>query len=324
LGSNGYVLGQPDFSFGRYSSQAQIEFGTANYLLAGGSLQDVSFAVVSSPSNSHEATSWRFSTITEHILKYHTNFFYDPTGAAGSPDGIITTLDFDGSSTLFDQVGDYFIVNQSTNLWNTLSSNLAGGDEGGVEFYRLWCDRRNVLHRQMAPPFISPQPAAKGTLTKSHLRGAVQVRFHNNQPGQRIGQVQIVAGIRPSTIFSAQYPANPGDGKIFKKQSGIWAQTQGRTDILAERLYRWLTRTYTLMVQCDAGLVLYGDTGAGLDLGDRILLTFNGIAEDSDTGAGVHLNLSAQSMFIYGIQINFNPERRLAAATLTLEMDNSA
>ncbi len=324
LAFNGYVLGQPDFSFDRYSSQAQIQFATAHALLAGGSLQDLSFAVVASPANSHEATSWTFATMTEHILKYHTNFFYDATGAAGSPDGIITTLDFDSSSTLFNQVGDYFIVNQSSNLWSTLSSNLAGGEEGGIEFYRLYCDRRNILHRTPAPPFISPSPTAKGTLTKQHLRGSVQVRFHNNQPGQRIGQVQIVAGIRPSTIFNAQYPASPGEGKILKKQSGIWAQTQGRANTLAERLYRWLTRTWTITVSVDAGLVLFGDDGLGLDLGDRLLLTYNGPAEDGDTGAGVALNLSAQSVFIYGINVNFDPARRTATASLQLEHDNSS
>lgn len=324
LALDGYVLGQPDFSFDRYSSQAQIQFGTSDNLLMGGSLQDLSFAVVSSPSNSHEATSWTFATMTEHILKYHTNFVYDATGAAGSPDGIITTLDFDANSTLFDQVGDYFIVNQSSNLWSTLSGNLAGGEEGGIEFFRIWNTRRNILRRYMAPPFISPQPTAKGTLTKSHLRGAVQVRFHNNQPGQRIGQVQIVAGIRPSTIFNAQYPASPGDGKILKKQSGIWSQSQPRTDILAERLYRWLTRSWTITCQVDVGLILWGDDGDGIDLGDRLLLTVDGPALDLDTGQGVHLNLSSQSVFVYGIQINFSPERRTATAQLTLEMDNSA
>lgn len=173
------------------------------------------------------------------------------------------------------------------------------------------------------PPFISPQPTAKGTLTKQHLRGAVQVRFHNNQPGQRIGQVQIVAGIRPSTIFNAQYPASPGDGKIFKKQSGIWANDQTRATLLATRLYKWLTRTFTITCQVDAGLVLFGDDGLGLDLGDRVLLTFNGVAEDADTGQGIHLNLSAQSMFVYGVNVNFDPARRTATASLTLEHDNS-
>jgi len=320
---DGHVLGQPDFSFDRYSSQAQIQLATAHAHLIGGSLQDLSFAVVASPANSHEATSWRFSEMITHILKFHTNFFYDATGAAGSPEGIITTLDFDSSSTLFGTNGDYFIVNGSTNLWATLQA-IGGGEEGGGEFYRIWCTRRNVLRYQPAPPFISPQPAAKGTLTKQHLRGSVQVRFHNNQPGQKIGQVQIVAGIRPATIFNAQYPASPGDGKILQRKSGIWANDQTRANLLATRLYKWLTRTWTITVSVDAGLVLFGDNGQGLELGDRLLLTFDGPAFEADTGSGVHLNLSAQSVFIYGINVNFDPARRTATAQLTLEMDNSA
>jgi hypothetical protein len=318
----GYVLGQPDFGYSRYSSELQLQFGTLDNLLSGGSLQDVSFAVAASPANSHEATSWRFSTIIEHILRAHTNFVFDADGSDGSPEGPLTTLDFDSNSTLFNANGDFYIINTSTDLWGTLQ-NIGGGEEGGGEFYRLWFTRRNALRYQPAPPFINPTPTSRGTLTKNHLRGTIQVKYNNTAPGQRVGQVQIVAGIRPSTIFSSQYPASPGVGKIVQKKSGVWSQSQGRTDTLAQRLYRWLTRTYTLTVQVDAGLALFGADGRGLELGDRVAVTYNGPAEDSDTGAGVHLNLSSQSFYIYQIDINFDNERHMARASLVLEHDNA-
>jgi hypothetical protein len=323
LAFDGYVMGLPNFSFDRYSSQATFQFGTVDNLLTGGSLQDVSFAVVASPSNSHEATSWRFSTMIQHILKSHTNFVYDADGSAGdgSPEGVLTVLDFDASSTLFDTAGDYFIVNSTTNLWATLQQ-IGGGEEGGGEFYRIYCKRDGSLVYTPAPAFISPAPTAKGTLDTSLIRGAVGVQYINNQPGQQIGQVQIVAGIRPANIYNAQYPASPASGKIFEKKSGIWAQSQARADTLAERLYKWLTRPYTLTVNVDAGLALFGDDGAGLDLGDRLLVTYDGAAADADTGGGVHLSLSAQAFFVYGININLEPERRRATATLTLEYAN--
>lgn len=317
---NGHVVATPDFSFDRYSSQAQFQVATVDAFLSGLDIQDISFAVVASPSNPHEATSWSFSTIIQHILKKHCNAVHSSAG--GPPDGVVTTLDFNGTSTTFSTVGDHFIVGHSENLWSTLQ-NIGGGEEGGGEFYRIWCTRRNVIRYQPAPPFISPQPASKGTLTREHIRNTVQVRFNNSQPGQRVGQVQIVAGINPSTIFRAKYPASPQRGKIVKKLSGVWAEDQPRANLLAERLYKWLTRSYTLTVEVDPGLVLYGDTGRGLDLGDRLLLTYNGPAEDADTGAGVHLNLSSQSLFVYGVQVNFDAPGGRATAYLTLEHDNS-
>lgn len=320
---NGHITGNPDFSFDRYQSSATFTAATADAFLAGLDVQDLSFAVAGSPANVHERTSWRFSTIVQHILTQHCNIVYDADSSDGSPDGIVTTLDLDTTnSTLFNVAGDFFIVNHSTNLWQTLQ-NIGGGEEGGGEFYRIWCTRRNVIRYQPAPPFISPAPTARGNLNKTNLRGQVGVRYNNSQPGQKVGQVQIVAGIRPTAIYSAKYPANPATGRILQKKSGIWAQSQARANNIAERLYKWLTRPYTLTVEVDAGLALFGDDGRGLDLGDRVTLTYNGPAEDTATGGGVHLNLSAQSFYVYAAQVSFDPERRTATAYLTLEYDNA-
>lgn len=320
---NGHVVAPPDFSFDRFSSQGNFQVATADAFLSGMDIQDISFAVVASPSNPHEATSWGFDQIVNHILRQHSNIVYDADGSDGSPDGIVTTLDLDTSSTTFSTVKDSYIVGHSENMWSTLQ-NIGGGEEGGGIFHRCWFDRRNVFHFQPAPPFISPTPTSRGTLTKEHIRGTVQVRFNNSQPGQKIGQVKLVSGINPETIFRSKYPASPGNGKILKKQSGIWAEDQTQANLWARRLYAWLTRSYMLQMEVDAGLVLFGDNGRGLDLGDKVLCTYNGPAEDTATGNGVHLNLSSQSLFIYGINISFDPARKSATAYLSLEHDNSA
>lgn len=320
LAGEGYVLGRPDFSFDRYASQASFQFGTADNLLRG-SLQALSATVVSSPANSHQFTSFRFATVVNHILRAHCNFVYSATpGNNGSPEGIIRTLDLDGSSVLFDVLSDRFIVNKSENIWSTLQQ-IGGGEEGGGEFHRPYFDRRGVFHYQPAPPFISPTPTAKGTLTKDHLRGSVGVQFVADQFEQKTGQVTMVSGLRPGTIYNSKYPASPGLGRILQKQSGVWSQSQAAANTHAERLYRWLNRPYTLTVQVDPGLVLFGDDGTGLDLGNRILLTYNGPAEDSATGAGVHLNLSSQGFYIYAIRLQFDQARRTGTASLTLEYD---
>lgn len=317
---NSHSLSQPDFRFTRHGSQAAWRIATADRLLSGERLQGLSFADVASPANSHEATSWNFAEVVEHIMQFHCNYIFDATGAAGSPDGIITETDLDTTnSTTFTT----FIVRDSFNLWRSLQQ-IGGGEEGGGEFYRIWFDRSNKLFYQPAPPFISPQPSSKGTLTKEHLRGQIQVKFHNSRPGQAIGQVIIKAVASPTQIYTSKFPTTtPADGKIFQKDSGIWANSQARTDTLASNLYKWLTRSYTLTVEVDPGLVLFGDDGVGLDLGDRLLMTYDGPTEDADTGAGVHLNLSAQSLFVYGVRVPLKAPDGQATATLILEHDNS-
>lgn len=311
---NVHILADPDFRFDRYSSQARFEAGTVDNFLSGEDIQDISFAVVGSPSNSHEATSWNFGEAIEHILQHHCNYIYDATGAAGSPSGVVISTDIDTvNSTSFE----VFIVSKSTNMWRTLQQVAAG------EFYRIWCDRYNGINYRQDPPFVSPQPAAKGTLTAEHIRGTVRVKFNNSKPGERVGQVQLSAVANASTYYNATYPAQRNHGRIERQTNGIWAQSQARADTLAERKYRWLTRSYTLEVPVDPGLILFGDDGRGLDLGDRLLMTYDGPTQDAITGAGVHLNLSAQSLFVYGASIRSDPGRRQAQGTLILEHDNA-
>lgn len=316
-----FITSNPNFSFNRYSSQARVQAGTVDNFLMGESLQSISFAVVASPANSHEATSWRFSEMVEHILQQHCNYIYDPTGAAGSPNGV-ASLELDSDSTNFTTNGFYYIVHKSDNMWSSLQ-RIGGGEEGGGEFFRPYCRRDGTIVYEQAPPFKSPQPTSKGTLTKDHIRGTVQVTFHNSNPGQRVGQVQISVVASPTVTYNAKYPASPQPGKIIQKTSGIFASSQARANVLAERLYRWLTRSYTLQVEVDAGLALFGDDGDGLELGNKLLVTYDGPAESVTTGHGVHLDLDAQSMFVYGVDARYDAANRSGTAILTLEHDNS-
>lgn len=316
---NAHCLENPSYTFTRYGSQANFQIGTADNLMVG-DIQDISFTEQASPANNHQVTGLTFAKVVQHILQKHCNFVYDATGAAGSPDGILTQFSIDTTNSTPIEI---FNVSKSDNMWRTLQS-IGGGEEGGGEFYRCWFNKFNKFFYQPAPPFMSPQPSAKGTLTKSHIRGTVQVRLNNAQPGQKIGQVQLAAVKNSTTVYDAAYPTNPTDGKVLRMVNGVWANSQARADTLAQRLYKWKTRQYALMVEVDPGLILFGDDGKGLDLGDRLLATYNGPAEDADTGAGVHLNLSAQSLFVYGADVRFDAAGRTAKATLILEHDNSA
>lgn len=321
IGFDGHILGHPDFQYDRYSSQANIVAGTADRFLSGESVQDISFAARSSPANDHEATSWDFGEVVTHILQHHTNYIFDATGVSGSPDGWITQTSIDTTNSYTFSPIEHFIVDASTNLWRTLQQ-IGGGEEGGGEFYRAYFDRNNKFYYQPAAPFQSL--TSKGTITKDHIKGAVRVQFHNSQPTSRVGQVEISAVGTSTTLYNSTYPTNPDNGKIIRKNQGIWAVSQARTDTLAERLFRWLTRDWTIQIEVDPGLVLFGDDGKGLDIGQKLALTYDGPVEDALTGAGVHLNLSAQSCFIYGIDIRADVGRKTGTATLTLEHDNSA
>lgn len=314
---NGHCLATPDYSFGVFASQMPFRLGTANYLMAGLSVQDIGFTEQASPANPHQiATTMRLSDCFEHIVEDHCNFIYHATN---TPEGIILETDIDSADTALTR----FNFRKSNNLWQALVTKLGGGEEGGVQFYRPHFTRKNVLVYQPAPHFLASPPSAKGALTKEHIRGTIKVNVRNAKPEEWTGQVQIVAVATANTVYTAKYPTSqPADGKIVVKDSGVWADTQARADTLAQNLYEWLTRPYTLTVEVDPGLVLFGDDGEGLDLGDKIDVTYDGPTEDSSTGAGVHLDLSSQAFWLYKASISYDARTRQGKAVLELEADN--
>jgi hypothetical protein len=313
----GHVLETPDFSYDALASQASLRVGTANYLMQGGTLQDIAFTEQAVPANEHQiAPTMRISSLFSHIIDSHCNFLFNATSA---PDGIIFSTDYDTSDTAVSRMN----VRKNNNFWNALVNQLGGGEEGGVQFYRPYFRRDNELVYQPAPLFQSSPPSSKGTLTKEHLRGKVRVNIRNAKASERTGQVQIVAAAGDNSFFESAYPTlQPGDGKIITKDSGIWSDSQARTDVLAQNLYDWLTRPYTLNVEVDPGLILFGDDGQGLDIGDKIAVTYDGPAEDAITGAGVHLDLDAAVFWVYKYSITYDASTKSAKGSLELEADN--
>jgi hypothetical protein len=289
---NGHVLETPDFSYDAFTSQANLRVGTANFLMQGGTLQDVAFTQQASPTNDHQiAPTMRISSCFSHIVEEHCNFIYNATTA---PDGIIFSTDYDTSDTALTRLN----VRKNNNFWNALVNQLGGGEEGGVQFYRPYFRRDNQFVYQAA-------------------------NIRNAKAAERTGQVQIVAAAGDNSFYESAYPTlQPTDGRIVTKDSGIWSDSQARTDILAQNLYDWLTRPYTLNVEVDPGLILFGDDGKGLDLGDKIAVTYDGPAEDTATGAGVHLNLSAAVFWVYKYSVTYDVNTRTAKGSLELESDN--
>lgn len=314
---NGHVLETPDYQFDAFTSQATVRLGTANYLMQGGTLQDIAFTEQGSPANDHQiAATMRISSCFSHIVESHCNFIYNATSA---PDGIIFNTNIDTSDTALARLN----VRKDNNFWNALTNKLGGGEEGGVQFYRPYFTRSNKLVYQAAPLFLASPPTSKGTLTKEHIRGTVRVTIRNAKPQERTGQTQITAVKSSNEVLEAKYPTTqPGDGRIVTKDSGVWADTQARANTLAQNLYEWLTRPYTLTVEVDPGLILFADDGQGIDIGDKIAITYDGPTEDTATGASVDLNLSAQAFWVYGWSINYDNDNKSAKGFLELESDN--
>ncbi len=313
---SGHILSDPEtLEFSRYSSRIEVIAGTMNELLEGEALQAIGFTDQTTPSNDHQVNGLNFGEMIDHIIKRHCNAVYDATEM---PDGVVTELDVDTTnSTALER----FNVDKSDNIWRTLQQ-LGGGEQNG-EFYNPFFDRRNKFYYQASPPFWTTPPVSKGTITKDHLRGTVKVKANAARPRDQIGQVSLTAYADYDTFYTATYPTNPARGKVLPPRKGIYANSQARANTLAQRLYDWLTRPYSLEIEIDPGLVLLGDDGRGLDLADKITLTYDGPVEDAISGAGVHLDFDAQDFFVYGAKVDFDPAGYMARAVLLLEMDPS-
>lgn len=313
---NGHLLEDPDYSFDAFTSQAGIQIGTANYLMIE-RLQAIGFTEQASPANDHQiAPTMRISSCFSHVVNRHCNFIFNATTM---PDGIVTETDIDMTDTALAR----FNARGGGNFWQALVNQYSGGEEGGVQFFRPYFNRLNKLFYGPAVAFQASPPASKGTLTKELVRGRVRVIIRNAKQSDLTGQVQITAVKSSQEILTSNFPAlQPTAGRILLKNSGIWADSQGDVDAMAENLYNWLNRPYTLSVEVDPGLIIFGDDGTGLDLGDKVAVTYDGPAEDAITGAGVSLDLSAQDFWVYKYGVTFDSEGKIAKGTLELEADN--
>jgi len=311
-----YVFQTPPFQFDALTRNVTFQIATADQLLRQGGIQDIPYDQITPSTNPHQIVSpMRFSDILTEAITNHTNFVYDLTD---NPHGIIFDFDFETTDTNIS----HYSLPKSRNFWGTITSKLGGGETGGVQFYRIWFTRRGVMKYQPAPPFISPALTSRADFDKSHIFGRPSVTIR--EPKDQISQVRLSSvGASPGVTFNSQFPTSTlGPGSPFEKTSGIWAETQAQTDDYAERVYRWLTRPYTVQIQVDEGLVLWGDDGAGIELGDMVTITYDGPVENAATGGAMYLDWDEEEFFVYGINIAYDNANQVGAATLTLEANN--
>ncbi len=310
---DGHIIAEPDnISVSRYTSRVQVRAGTMQELLMSGDLQAIGFTEQASPANDHQITGLQLADIVQHIFERHCNAWYDATEM---PDGVITTATIDTANSV---ALNRYNVDESNNFWRSLQQ-IGGGEKAG-EFYNVWFNRKNQFYYQPAPAFWGTPPTTKGTIDKTHLRGSIKVKRVANQPRDKVGQVSIRADLDFDTFYTATNPTTPGVGKTLRITQGIYADSQAKANTLAQRLYQWMTRNYTITIEVDPGLILFGDDGDGLDLADKVTLDYTGTVEDAISGAGFHLDLD-EDYFVYGVRIQFDPFGKMARGFLTLESD---
>ena len=303
---NGNAIAALDnIGFDRYNSQSNVVCGTANEFLSGEAVQDIGFTSQATPLNDHQITNLSLALIVDHIMRRHCNIVFD---AVNMPDGIVTVMNIDFANSVQLQ---RYNTSKSQNMWRVIQ-NIGGGESSG-EFYRAWFDKNNSFYYQPSPMFGTK--TSLGTIDKTYIWNKPRVRLNANQPGKRVGQTNITAIKNFNELFVSKYPSAPADGKTLPSKDGIFAASQGESDLFAERMYKWLTRPYTVTVQVDPALVAFE-----VDLADKITLSYNGPVDGA--GSGMHLDLSGD-YFIFGASIQFDSSGKFATGSLTLESDNS-
>lgn len=299
----GHVIDEPSIDFDGLNSVARFTVGTANYA-ATGRLQAIGFTEQASPTNSHQISpTMRFSSMVQHILEDHSNLIYNATSM---PDGPITDTDYDTGN---DVAINRYNIRQSNNFWSTLVNSLSGGEQGGIQFYRPYLTKLNAFRYKPAPHYRTI--TSKGTFTKNSILGTVKITQHT----RKTAQVNIAGIANGDVLYSAKYPASPLDGEIFELTQGVYTDSQSRTDDHAEGLYKWLSRLYTVRIEIRPDLFLQ----ESLDIADKVIINYDGPAEDATNGNGVRINLDNHEFIIYGYEFNNDPANQSAKVFLDLE-----
>ncbi len=297
----GYTLDDINTSLSALRAITRFNIATPQAHLTG-RLQAIGFTEQASPSNDHQiAPDMTFGDMVEHILVAHTNLIYDATSM---PDGVVLSTNIDKSDAEIDR----YNVRASNNLWQTITGQLSG-QNSNIQFYMPYFDKFGDFHYQPSPHFSAP--ATQGELNRTNILAPMQVTTHS----RNVGQVEIAGIANGDTLYTSIHPSSPTDGTIHQISQGIYVTDQTMLNDFAEGLYGWLSRPYTVRVEVRPEIVLYD----GLDIANRVDITYDGPAEDAIFGNGFHLDWSTQGFIVYGYEVEFDIPRNSARCWLDLE-----
>lgn len=275
------------------SSEAPWSAYTAHEFLKQGDIQGIFFKDELYPANEHQITNMKFSDIVYHIL--------GQTGETGHCN-LVTPLYEDGILKLnIDSANSASVSSweiKAGNFWTRLK------EIARAEFYEIYVDKINTLN-YIPHPMYGTLPDKVFTLTDDWLLEPLTFEKRDNE---QIGQY-ILHGNQPDgTQLTGTYPTDPNPGPIVKK-SGYLIDNSTDLDTIAERMYLYDTRRYTVTARVGNAV------GLLVELLDRIGITYT---SDVD---GIYWNNEA----FYINKINVTVDDNFNASTeFVLEQENTA
>jgi hypothetical protein len=275
------------------SSRAPWAAYTAQEFMKRGKIQGIFFKDVAVPANQHQINGMTYASIVEHILGQAGEYGHCNLVAGVWPEGIIT-LDIDSANS--SEVDEYEV--KEGNFWQRLV------EIAEIDRYLIYMSKDNVLHYVPHPMFGASLPTPVFTLGSDWLAEPLRIERRNVE---QIGQVKL-HGVTPRGLqLLGKYPTNAEPGPIIEK-SGYVATSNALMNTIAERMYKFENRDYTVEARIGSGL------GLLVELLDRVQITY--------TSAADGLTWSAKKFWVHGIAVEILANF-MARTTLTLEAENA-
>lgn len=273
------------------TSQAPWSAFTAQEFMRQGQIQGIFFKDVASPANQHQINGMTYADIVEHILGKVGQHGHCNLVRGVWPEGILT-LDIDRINS--SPVNEYEV--KAGNFWSRLQ------EIAEIEFYLLYVDKSSILH-YVPHPMFGTLPAPVLTLSSDWLLQPLTIERRNTE---QAGQIKLHGSTPAGLQIAGKFPAEPGAGPVVER-SGYVAANNSQMNAIAERMYRFSNRGFTVTARIGNGV------GLMLDLLDRLQITYSSAADG--------ISWSAKKFWVHGIAVeilsNFT-----ARTTLTLEAEN--
>lgn len=270
---NGSLLPQ-NLIYDRRQSQTAVIVSTSDVFLNNAGLQGIYFTEQSNPQNPHQITGLNLGKIVKHIVEQHTNISTQTAGGWVDTTGI----DIVNSTSV-----DVYTVRQSNSIWQTIA------DIASNEFYVRYFTKQDRLIYEQHPQFKSAVLDVVVTFNDNNIVGQPELIYRSDVITD---QVLLYALTDTGQILTAKYPENVGTDGRRQKYANLRCNSQARLDLLAQRAYKFLNRSY------DFRLSIAGPWGVYLELYDRIQVTYTGTIKN-----GVSITWSQKKFWVKSINV---------------------
>jgi hypothetical protein len=274
-------------------SDAPFSAFTAQEFMKRGRVQGIYFKDDSTPANDHQINGMQLADIVEHILGKSGEYGHCNLVDGVWPEGFLE-LDIDATNST--TVAEYEV--KEGNFWSRLK------EIADIEFYLLYVDKTNTLHYIPHPMFDASLPDPVLTITSDLLLEPLDFdRRHTEQ----IGQVKLQGTTPAGLQISGKYPTDANPGPVMQR-AGYLATSNALMNTIAERMYKFEARDYTITAQ------LSGAVGLMLDILDRVAVTY--------TSSGDGITWSSKKFWISKVVVEIM-ENFTARTTLTMDAENA-